>query len=349
MTVLSKPEYLNLTEGLPYKTIPSQDNKKKKKKKRGKRGGKKHKRSSNPWYYTPKPKPPYSADLPEIGIHTYECEVPSVDWVKEFKPEFRWIDFADTPAVEISNRAFDGREHDVKKVNSDGSWVAKAYSVPIQEYIGVIREFLDWCARLPDDVIIYGNPRAHPLFQAFTQLMGVSGEACLRINLILFSHKGEDYHYLADGQNRAAVRKHLEGLNIEAPVESGAHVECGICCETFPTCDSEQVFARANTNCVSKCSSCGERLCGRCAHNFLIDQIKPEFIRENGRHKVILYKPRDGTCPYCRQGFWCASDRTHIPQATLRDIQNTVRVKNGLEPLEGQFAGDYIKEVFSKI
>ena len=346
MPVLTKSEYLNLTEGLPYQTIPSQDNtKKKKKKKRGKRGGKKHKRSSNPWYYTPKPKPPYSDDLPEYGIHTYECAVPAVEWVKEFKPEFRWIDLADTPAVEISNRALDGQEHEFEQATLNCGRVAKAYSIPLEEYIGYIREFLDWCARLPDDVIIYGSPRAHPLFQAFTQLMGVSGEACLRVNLVLFSHKGEDYHYLADGQNRAAVRKHLERLNIEAPFEAGAPVECGICCDTFPSSDC----AGSAVNCVSKCSSCGERLCANCAHNFLIDQLKPEFYEEDGRHKVMLIKPKDGTCPYCRQGFWCASDRTHIPQATLRDIQNQVRKKNGLEPLKGQFAGDYIKELFSKI
>ena len=327
-TLISKSDYLALTEET-YKFRP------KKKKSRGRRGGKNKRK--RPFYYRPQ------KDRDQLR---FRVENPQLKIAKELFPEFEWINIADTPAekfnIQLANSGKD----------EGGNSQIAVRAVSLHEILPILQNFLEWCKQLPENVILYGNPRLDcPLFQSHLQLSGTGGETALRVNLVFFSHKGEDYHFLQDGQGRAAVKNHLDRLNLDGAFEVGAMTECQICCESFPRADCFHNPPLNQGNRVSGCASCGTKVCADCQNQHLHAIIKPQHkARRNNaecitRHSIVLQVPKDGTCGFCRQGFWNANVPTHIPEGILNDFHDEVARRNGDPvPKRKRDASEYFKE-----
>lgn len=331
MGLLTTKDYLSLTEELPYAVI----SKKKKKKKRGKRGGIKH-RPKN-WYIQRKPKPPYSSDLPQYGIHTYEEDVPQLTELMELKPEFEWIDIMDTPAIEFSNQLLANRDPYSTKEHGDGT--AQAYAISPGDFAPFALQFFEFCKKLPPHTIIYGNPRSNPLFQGFLQTSGIDGEIVIKTRLLFFAHYGEDYIYIQDGMTGAALRKFMDTKLTSSPINNKKEHECGICCE------------KLSYTHITQCRSCGEPLCWWCEKQHTLRKINFQIFEKEGKFKWSCEKP-DGTCPYCRQGFWDAKNPQHIPHSLLESLRDYVKTLNGEEverKEDFESSSEYVKGFFDSL
>ena len=307
---ISKSDYLALTEETYRLRL------KKKKKSRGRRGGKNTKK--RPFYYRPQ------KDRDQLRF-TIENE--QLESAKKHKPEFEWINIADTPAEKFNLRLGELGKEDINNET------IQSRELTMFDFMPVYAEFLDWCKQLPSNVIIYGNPRlACPLFQGILQTLGMAGEIVLRVNLFLFAHKAEDFFFTQDGQGFAAVGNQLARLNISAPFNPGELAECQICSEEFPRMD---FVGEDHDNSVSGCVSCGALVCAECQHKNLFSILQPKIVKKRNNaecittHSIHFKEPTDGTCAFCRQGFWTACNPNHIPKTYLTRFKNLVAKKNG--------------------
>ena len=298
---------------------------------RGKRGGKKHKKEQ-PSYIIKRPR--LTEEEAQDAFRNYGFN--PIHEIRKLKPEFVFIDAYDTILHDYGAGLCEGSKDVRKTMAQDWSNSAKAsgekevpaYGISMNTLIPVIKLMLEFLISLPDNVIVYGNPRHTPLFLAYIQLAGLRNDTLNRVCLFMFAHKGEDYHYIQDGQTGASLRRNItDRLILGKPVGTDEKIECGICMEDFARAvDNSDLSGDErlpNCNLITNCNSCGAPACNTCMtkHLHTITDIKFSQ-RRNGatcktERKVTIKKPENGTCPFCRGGWWDAEDRNHVPQTFL--------------------------------
>ena len=309
---------------------------------RGKRGGKKHQKKETPPYIIKRRRlTEEEAQDPNgnYGFHTDIDEDNPIHEIRKLKPEFVFIDAHDTILHDYGVELCSGSK-DVRKLMAQDTYrrsksplaapdkEVRAYGIGMSDIIPVIKLMLEFLLSLPDNVIVYGNPRHTPLFLAYLQLTGLRNDTLNRVSLFMFAHKGEDYHYIQDGQTGASLRRNItDRLVLGKPVETDEKIECGICMEEIARAvDNSQLSGDQrlpNSNHITNCNSCGAPACNKCMtkHLHTITDIKFSE-RRNGatcktERKITIHKPENGTCPFCRGGWWDAEDRNQVPQSFL--------------------------------
>lgn len=306
---------------------------------RGKRGGKKHQKKETPPYIIKRRRltEEEAKDTSLYGFHTDIDEDNPIHEIRKLKPEFVFIDAHDTIihdyGVELCSGSKDVRKTMAQTDGKDGGETeVSAYGISISDIIPVIKLMLEFLLSLPDNVIVYGNPRHTPLFLAYLQLTGLRNDTLNRVSLFMFAHKGEDYHYIQDGQTGASLRRNItDRLILGKPIGTEEKIECGICMEEIARAvDNSDLSGDQrlpNSNHITNCNSCGAPACNRCMtkHLHTITDIKfseREIFTNYGatcktERKITIHKPENGTCPFCRGGWWDAEDRNHVPQTFL--------------------------------
>ena len=308
---------------------------------RGKRGGKKHKKKA-PSYIIPRERlSEQEASVAHehnlFGFHTDIQEDNPIHEIKTLKPEFVFIDAHDTILHDLGKELCVGskEERKSKACDKDGSDIeVPAYAISMNDFTKSIKLMLEFMKTLPDNVVVYANPRHTPIFLGYLQLTGLRNDTLNRINLLLFSHKGEDYQYVQDGQTGASLRRNItDRLVIGTPISTDEKIECGICMDDIARAVDNSNISNllGDNNSITSCASCGAPACGKCINKHLLTLMDVKFLKRRNaatcktEREVSLHKPENGTCPFCRGGWWSAVEKNHVPQTFLDLCQEWIK------------------------